>query len=1361
MTDSSSGIDTQAEEALIDARRKIAGQPLGERSWALAFSGGGIRSATFCLGLARALARNGLLKRIDYLSTVSGGGYIGSAIGRLYSPKADATRVSDGLADDRSLFLWWLRNNGRFLLPAGLGDAVQAGASYIRGTLATHIEVGVLALLLSCVAILPHMLMLLFEPLRVWGSTLINPWWSLLPLAAFAGLSLLSAYWSAREENDPSGRNSLWSGALLILSLLLYFCATQRSGPDTDTDPTFWVLTIVAAVLLSGPAGGLIRLLYPKVAHWRRSRNPALTAHKLVPAQIRLGLTAWFSKVLVFSVLAFGLGLIDLLTWMVASKLSRLTADVYASVVGITAVVVLVLRTVVPTIQKYLAEPDQGPRLMQLLNAGGLLLTVLVLVLWLIAAQWFVYFLPVSPGDALCGSMNLGCALSPLDLLDSVFGRWGLLVAILAVYALMTGPNAEQINRSSLHPFYRSRLARAYVSVGNSPDHPTNEEDRRFKDSPLARAEASNIEHIGKVGEFRQGDDVELKQYRPYESGGPIHLINCCINQTVDDRTGNFNADRKGVNLAVSALGVEIGTQMPHDDGVIGDTGVAQWVAISGAAAGPGMGSASRFGLSALSFLTGVRLGFWWTRNTAKYPRNPLGKYTATLREWFGKFPGLNSSPLYISDGGHFDNTGIYALLKRKPERIIAADCGADPDYLFGDIENLIRKARIDYDIRIDFINPESVKDDPAVKGNPQMEADLLLFGTPDSISREPQRDFLMFARVDYGNNQAGHIIFVKPRRVFSLPLDLAGYADRDQEFPQQTTADQFFDEAQWESYCELGKRLGLCINDDLLKLVPVLQGGAIAEPSNLPGDALTEERKESGSRRQRLTATVGKTLGAGAAASLLVVGWQAWQDTQTALVQARDGQDAAVKALLTEVRDGLGSALEELRIEPDSLQEDAEPTPPQADAEPGTQQADAGAGTQQADAEPDAKKEDAELAAEKEDGETKARKALAAWVPAIESIGTKHGDSARNNAFDRVLSMVYENCRSVAEDDTTMQDEQSTFCSIVLATLSSPRASPWNAAQQQYWSQAVMLPTKKNAAGDCAPHEGLRRKLVIHSADSQSERIESIMKAAAGVGMDARVRTPNVQSQAMAERAMNAVSFVQPTLLAMYPDGLCQGELIDAISSEAKEVRPVDFSVPGFEHTTGTLHLWLPKADEPQAPGLADMVGTAQPDTQINDVVATMGSDHIVESAVKAPSNPGQAEDEASLEGDYVVKVWFRGSFTRTQVDAYRARLALPGDHPKLSFHVQRAVRDGGKYNSIVRYSGAKNSAVAKNVQRRTNEILAGMGCTLTPPLALNDEAASGPPGQGATEESEKVIEVWISQPSCAPRSSLSSSSR
>ena len=91
----------------------------GQRNWALALSGGGIRSATFCLGLLRGMAQRRLLARIDYLSTVSGGGYIGAMFGRLVMA-VGIQRAQELLADGRSGVLEWLRRNGRYLTPTGV-----------------------------------------------------------------------------------------------------------------------------------------------------------------------------------------------------------------------------------------------------------------------------------------------------------------------------------------------------------------------------------------------------------------------------------------------------------------------------------------------------------------------------------------------------------------------------------------------------------------------------------------------------------------------------------------------------------------------------------------------------------------------------------------------------------------------------------------------------------------------------------------------------------------------------------------------------------------------------------------------------------------------------------------------------------------------------------------------------------------------------------------------------------------------------------------------------------------------------------------------------------------------------------------
>ena len=146
-------------QQLVAARRRALAQPGlphdETKIWGLALSGGGIRSATFCFGLLRALAQRDLLLRFDLLSTVSGGGYIGATLGRLFSRAANAADVglvAQAFAEASSRwFAWWLRANGRYLIPRGAKDRTYAIGLYLRNLAAIHFELGMLAIVLGTV----------------------------------------------------------------------------------------------------------------------------------------------------------------------------------------------------------------------------------------------------------------------------------------------------------------------------------------------------------------------------------------------------------------------------------------------------------------------------------------------------------------------------------------------------------------------------------------------------------------------------------------------------------------------------------------------------------------------------------------------------------------------------------------------------------------------------------------------------------------------------------------------------------------------------------------------------------------------------------------------------------------------------------------------------------------------------------------------------------------------------------------------------------------------------------------------------------------------------------------------------------
>jgi len=112
-----------------------------------------------------------------------------------------------------------------------------------------------------------------------------------------------------------------------------------------------------------------------------------------------------------------------------------------------------------------------------------------------------------------------------------------------------------------------------------------------------------------------------------------------------------------------------------------------------------------------------------------------------------------------------------------------------------------VRKARVDLDAEIAFLTPEELSEfvDPSVRR---------FFGTPEQFgaaTRDPVCATL--ARVHYQEapQAPGLMLVLKPRVAGDEPLDILNYKQANPDFPQQSTSDQFYDEAQWESYRGLG----------------------------------------------------------------------------------------------------------------------------------------------------------------------------------------------------------------------------------------------------------------------------------------------------------------------------------------------------------------------------------------------------------------------------------------------------------------------------------------------------------------------------------------------------------------------------
>lgn len=775
--------DDRAVLAAKVAERRAALGALGSQcqaeEWGLALSGGGVRSATFCYGLVSALAQTNTFFRFDLMSTVSGGGYIGAAIGRLAHSAGNVEALQTTLAGTQGdgRMLAWLRSNSRFLSPRGSHDLMLALVSFFRNLTAIHIELGVLGVLLGCVL----------------GAVDLAAW------------STFDHYIAVAEGAQKIfrinlwGRVSEWPTLWLVLPLPILATAVHAWR--------YWLLQLVG-------------LSPTQVAR----RRDAVTA----------SLAASLGWVLFF----LALGAVDWSAWRIAQRPSVVLELAASFAVGLAG-----MRTLLPMVQSAAAGASAGlmarlPLAVDLLGRFGLVVLVLFWTTVVHAA--------------------LTRRIFNEDLRQVDFGLASICIGAVALFAVLwivfSGRRLEFLNSSSLHHFYRSRLTCTYLGAANAARQPDSDSTQ-----------------------LSEEDDIAFDRYAPYVHGGPVHLINVCVNQT-SYHGGRFNLDRQGELMTLAGPGhyrVEKkrwATLAPSAMHTLGT-----WMAVSGAAAAPGLGSATRPGWAAILTMLGLRLGFWWDSGVAAKPGKPkesrLPKYAHLLDELLARLPGSETRVQYLSDGGHSENTGAYPLLVQRCKLIVLADCGADPDFRFDDVENLMRRARIDLNVNIRFL--------PPVPGMPS------IVGTLDAVASPDGSACIAVALIEYGaSGERGVLILVKPNLADGLPEDLYNYARDNPAFPQQTTADQFFNEGQWESYYALGSHLGRLLDAPMLNNI---MGAALAAAPPVPAPDGSPINTRRPARLGGKTAAAA-TLGAGA--MLTIVG-----ALVSAFVQVRPPSQPAIDA--------------------------------------------------------------------------------------------------------------------------------------------------------------------------------------------------------------------------------------------------------------------------------------------------------------------------------------------------------------------------------------------------------------------------------------------------------------------------------
>src|ERR1017187_5466278 len=910
------------ERQRIKAWRKNRGVPEDDGDGrldliGLAFSGGGIRSATFNLGVLQALAKLEILRYVDYLSTVSGGGYIGGwLMGMLHRLGAGGMKdVEEGLdpsqvnqnnlpqkaiahlraysnyltpkvsalsADTWSLFSIWSRNTllNLVTLLAGIAALILFGRFVGLTSMVTKWTAGfgwplaafgfaavTLALTLKerlprrfCkdsgvqqLVVLPALagaILMTFHvhahPIQDWvpGGIALS--------VLFLVLQLVAGFWGWFLHHHEQKMAAVLGGLLQLgvaavsgfVTIWLFYavsCGVQHYA-GKPFDP-WLVLTVGPPAMLAGVSLGVVLnvgLMGRDIPDSNREWLGRLGAWAMIYG------TGWL---LFFSVAFLGpLGV--LAAWSAFAAWAK--ATVTLAWVGATVGSLLAAKGAK-------TGGDQGGGTMNLVVVAGPWVFLLGFVSLIGLGVHELTLGPVkpappaasasagamakvtqsgstisvtfdslggqkkvevSPWDRYWGEMEAQIRSSllwknPYDQADIGWYKGVLEVMLLAVAIALVMAWRGDIKEFLLHHFYKNRLVRCYLGAS-----------RKRKDR-----------HANPFTNFDPEDDFPLNHLDDPDFSGPFPIINATLNLSSgrnlawQERKGAsfiFTPVYSGYDTGRDASGTSTSRRMrvggdadggpppagyyrtqlvakteyrpeadkpepPADAGaatrftndgiMLGTT-----VAISGAAANPNQGYHTSTAVAFLMSVFNVRLG-WWLGNPAgpKASSNgPTFGLGYTLAELFGT-TSSESAFVNLSDGGHFDNLGLYELVRRRCRYIILCDAEQDGRLAFGGLSTVIRMCRTDFGAEINISLSQIAR-------------------KPDNKPENFSGCHYAVGDITYADGTTGSLVYLKSSLTGNdEPADVLGYHSAVPQFPHESTADQWFDESQFESYRALG----------------------------------------------------------------------------------------------------------------------------------------------------------------------------------------------------------------------------------------------------------------------------------------------------------------------------------------------------------------------------------------------------------------------------------------------------------------------------------------------------------------------------------------------------------------------------
>ena len=813
---------------LYTKRRLRSGVNLdAELPWSgIALSGGGIRAATFSLGVLQALAARDLLKRFDYISSVSGGGYIGSSLQWWWSKIRDdddpiiedKRKISFGLgpsdfpygtahpsatqpandSDAQARNLAYLRSHGYYLTP-GDGINVWSGVSVVLRTV-----------LLSLIVWLP-LVVLLFIILQVFDAFLLQP--AARSALAWTGHDLntfqspldgsITNYWVCSSANVYSLPCAfglrlfyaviLW-GYLLAVAVFVFisiaFALLSRAGQDvpkrsvriyralmsaSGTILVFaWAgyslygyhgkeLTFVVYIIIAATLGAVLVGKFFVDVFPRRAINGSYF--------LRRTLERYFGFLFVPTLGLLIIGLIPVLPYfLIQYMITQSSAGLTAGSIATTAFSVIsgalsALYGYYTTVQKIIP------------GVAGRILAPIGSAVFLYGTLLFGYALGVIAFQAL--------AYPSGDFV--VYIQVVVLVAILL--AAIIGAVAS-VNQIGLHRFYRDRLMETFMPASEAIAR------GRADYSPVAdRLQLSDL--VSPIN-----DDPSTDGSR---SPVPFPLINTLA--IITDDPNRQLTSRGGDNFILTPLFIgSTATGWARTKSYIdwfGPMTLASAMAASGAAVNSnagylGTGPTRNWLVSMVMAILNMRLGLWIGNPARKNRLSGVPTYfrpmlTSGLLGW-GR---SKTSPfLELADGGNFENLGVYELVRRKLSLIVVVDGEADSSIALPALVSAAHRVHEDFGADISFI---------AGKGPERLVPVAVASGVTYPAGATFASAPFLVGQIRYKDNTFGTLIYIKATLIKDIAFTTSGYRADHADFPHQTTVDQFFDPDQFEAYRDLG----------------------------------------------------------------------------------------------------------------------------------------------------------------------------------------------------------------------------------------------------------------------------------------------------------------------------------------------------------------------------------------------------------------------------------------------------------------------------------------------------------------------------------------------------------------------------